>query len=561
MSERKQIRNLLEVDGRLPFLFVGSGLSLRYLGLPNWEGLLRKFAEMAGLEFDFLLATHTEGKLEEVATSIGERFTELWFKSNEEAFEELRAKFPGKVKARGLALKYGVADYLREKADLAYEDLDSQDNPYREELDLLRKIRIEGLVTTNYDNFLEKTFPDFVTYVGQQELLFSNAHFVGEIYKIHGSVIDPPSIVLDDEDYQDFSRKNIYLVSKLLTIFAERPVIFLGYSINDAYVQEILSNLVAVAEGGYLDRLSDRLIFVQWNPTLGEEIVVTKHHFPAGETNLPMTKVETNSFSWLYEILGELERGISAAEVRQIQAQVYAAVRERVDAGNVPEFRVVDLNEATDTGIRTIFGFTLGSFESDRVENIGNMVSDPIGRLGYRGLRLDDLINDVILESGNSLDPKHVLEETIPTLPSSANAPIAKYLVAANWIDRDGNLIEEHENQVIQDHFHRRIDPPVTAVAAFRRGRENGESFTLRELLHRHDLGISYRLSFPLLLDVTSFKAEELLEYILEIKKDPETEKYSTYLRKLVSYYDRLNFLPNYRERRLSEVEDILAGY
>lgn len=59
-------------------------------------------------------------------------------------------------------------------------DIKIQDKILLEELDLCKKIVIDGIITTNYDNLLEKIFSDFKTYIGQEELFF---HLLKELEK------------------------------------------------------------------------------------------------------------------------------------------------------------------------------------------------------------------------------------------------------------------------------------------------------------------------------------------------------------------------------------------
>ena len=49
--------------------------------------------------------------------------------------------------------------------------------------------------------------PDFKTYVSQKDLLFSSLQQLGEIYKIHGSVSDPNTIVINKADYTKFDEQ------------------------------------------------------------------------------------------------------------------------------------------------------------------------------------------------------------------------------------------------------------------------------------------------------------------------------------------------------------------
>ena len=70
-------------------------------------------------------------------------------------------------------------------------------------------------------------------YIEPNSNYFSKNHEIGEIYKIHGCVTEPETIMITSEDYQMIEEKNKYLAAKLLTIFIEHPIVFIGYSIND----------------------------------------------------------------------------------------------------------------------------------------------------------------------------------------------------------------------------------------------------------------------------------------------------------------------------------------
>ena len=77
-------------------------------------------------------------------------------------------------------------------------------------------------------------------------MLFNTVQAIGEIYKIHGSVTDPRGRwCLPRGDYDEYWKKNPYLIAKILTLLVEHPVIFLGYSVSDPHIRQLLANLVS----------------------------------------------------------------------------------------------------------------------------------------------------------------------------------------------------------------------------------------------------------------------------------------------------------------------------
>ncbi|WP_420825327.1 SIR2 family protein [Psychrobacter frigidicola] len=49
-------------------------------------------------------------------------------------------------------------------------------------------------------------------------------------------------------------------------MFIERPVIFLGYSLTDQHIAEILEDILSCFPDKSLNFLKNKLLFVEWEP-------------------------------------------------------------------------------------------------------------------------------------------------------------------------------------------------------------------------------------------------------------------------------------------------------
>jgi hypothetical protein len=299
-----------------PLLFVGAGLSRRYLALDGWETLLRRMADLTGKDFDYYAAS-ADGDLPQVATLIAEELHDPWW--SEARFEKTRDRFRGMLHHRDSALKAEASAYLSASMTRLPASGDLAN-----ELELLRTVVIDGIITTNFDPLLDQLFPDFEVFVGQERLLFSEAMGVGEIYKIHGSHEDPDSLVLTRADYERFNERNPYLAAKLTTYFVEHPIVFLGYSLSDENVGAILNAIVRCLDSKEsIAKLADRLIFVQWDdtaaPTLAPSIISVEG------TPIPVMMATVPAFSEIFGVMTGMKRRFPAKLRERPKSQVARA--------------------------------------------------------------------------------------------------------------------------------------------------------------------------------------------------------------------------------------------
>lgn len=451
-----------------PFLFVGSGLSRRYMGLETWQGLLERFAAATGKPYAYYV-TSGDGDLPRVASVLAEAFHERWW--TDDAFAGSRERYAETgLRNRESPLKVEVARHTGE----ALKKLPSE-GPLAEELELLGEAVIDGIITTNYDGLLEHVLDDYRVYVGQDQLLFSDPQGVGEIYKIHGSHTDPDSLVLTAADFERYRDRNPYLAAKLLTVFVEHPVIFVGYSLSDPNIQQILVSVARCLTTENLSRLQDRLIFVRWDPDVGDASFVPSVISVEGFT-IPVVTLTVADFADVFRVLGGLHRKFPARLLRQLKEHIYDLVLT-----NEPSARLFVQEIDAETNLDAV----------DVVFGVG--VQDRLSAVGYVGINRRDVLMDVI-KPVSDYDAERMVAEALPALIKrhpAAQIPMYRYLRGAGLLNTDGTLIQDASVDVVVAERVRpglsRLQPPPAARDRCQRVLEEAGG-TLSSLVEKEDL-------------------------------------------------------------------------
>lgn len=105
--------------------------------------------------------------------------------------------------------------------------------------------RVKYIITTNYDPLFELAYGDHrIVKIAHDEELPSSTDYPEKalLLKIHGDLSDPDSVVITSSDYDRFDKDSI-VWGKIKALLAEYSVVFIGYSISDPNVEEMLQDI------------------------------------------------------------------------------------------------------------------------------------------------------------------------------------------------------------------------------------------------------------------------------------------------------------------------------
>src|SRR5690625_777287 len=414
---------------KLPVLFIGSGLSRRYIGLPDWESLLESvYNFLDNKDFHY---KHFKAKVKNtlsrknmsvgeinalIASRLKEKFNKYYFESN------LVNEYPEWLNENVSPFKMCISSQL-ENYIVSEEKID--------EIELFKKLRgkLHSIITTNYDTFIEDLF-EFrkeSIFIGQHQLFNSTSVEIDELYKLHGCVSMPERILITKEDYDDFTKKAKLFSAKLMTLISENPIVFLGYSIQDPNVQGTLSNFVSCLTKSQIEQLKNHFYIINYKRN-EKQLIEEKYMFDAKSydgthVTFPVTIINTDNYAELYKQLYKLNPAMNISVVKQVKRIVKEiVVKATKNTNKIDPILTVMIDDLEQ----------ISSEEYDKLE-IAAGKAKTIGELGY-GIKHKVEVFEDVLFNNKYLDPKRVLMGTYENhyLKIRTNIPIYKYISKVN---------------------------------------------------------------------------------------------------------------------------------
>ena len=293
-----------------PFLFAGSGITRRYYGLPTWEKLLQHFAkQVCNDRFAYnAYKSRANGDLPLTATLIQKDYDAAWFATP--SIRTLDEYGLADVESGKDPFKMEIAALLRRESVQIQE--------FSSEIEKLRKLaekNLSGVITTNYDCFFEEIF----------------------------------------SEYTVFREKGKYLAAKLMTIFMEYPIIFIGYSLGDSNIRKIIEDIVACIPEDKLKTLQERFIYIDYQADMtGYDI--SEYTLDLNGKRVAMTRIAIQDFGILYDALAAKVAAIPVKMLRRFKEDLYTFALTQ-EPGTILKVSALDNPQLSEDNLVISIGF------------------------------------------------------------------------------------------------------------------------------------------------------------------------------------------------------------
>lgn len=334
----------LKNKNEFPVVFIGSGISKRFLNdFPNWQLLLEEFWNKANLSNFYGYYNNLRDRIKEEKPLYDER--ELDHYSNIKIGEILETKFNqefnnGNIEINqftprnAYTLKVSPFKVAIAKRFGSYQLKPEMEYEYESFKKMLIKSQI--ILTTNYDAFIENSYNQesdyhIKKYIGQQGF-FEETFGFAELYKLHGCIENPKDIIITDKDYAYFEENSVLISAKIISMILHSPIIFLGYSLTDVNVRNIIKDFTKSLSSKELNILEKKLVLIEWEKDqqeLVEEIVNDK------DLGCRLRVIKTDNFKAVFDKISTINQGVAPTEVRKYQHVIKQLIIDRGKAGTL----------------------------------------------------------------------------------------------------------------------------------------------------------------------------------------------------------------------------------
>ncbi len=301
---------------------------------------------------------------------------------------------------------------------------------------LLASLPIRTIFTTNYDDLIERSLRDSGkrpnVIVSSTDLAFWSEEAI-QVVKLCGDLSRPESIVITRQDFTTYFANHARIVERLRTTLESKTILFLGYSLNDPFFNQIWDSI-----NFDLNRYRRRGYAVLFNVSPLQEQDFHQRGIQVINIHAENTDEKTALLTeWLRQLLADVgQLDVSSVQIPTTIEELHAIRKQlhRMESKQDSQLtQLADLkrgqasiyhhisssNQQVVLNVQT--AIKQGRIEQVTMEHTIEAIRQAVKELLQHSKLLDEQVRSVLRQTErvveSDLEVRHKLEATIPLIP------------------------------------------------------------------------------------------------------------------------------------------------